>query len=216
MNSVIFKNIKLLSLVMAILLFLISVVLPLASSAQGFRQGRHPMPFYPHPGYSVRALPRGHRPIHLGPSTYFFLEGVFYRHAANDYVVITAPIGAVVPLLPAAAILVTIGAMTYYTYADVYYQKIPEGYMVVPPPVKAALPDAAIAWEGDQIRVTVPILNVRSGPGTEHPVIKEVHQGDILVVQSSGSDWYYVKLPDNAFGWVMVKFTSLVKPKGVG
>jgi hypothetical protein len=119
-------------------------------------------------------------------------------------------------LLPAAEILVTIGAMTYYTYADVYYQKIPEGYMVVLPPVKPALPGAAIAWEGDQIQMSVPILNVRPGPGTEHPVIKEVHQGDILVVQSSSSDWYYVKLLDNSFGWVMVKFTTLVEPKGVG
>ena len=37
-----------------------------------------------------------------------------------------------------------------------------------------------------------------------------------LVVQSAGSDWYYVKLPDHSFGWVMVKYTALVKPKAKG
>jgi hypothetical protein len=122
----------------------------------------------------------------------------------------------VVPVLPAPAVLITIGAMTYYTYADVYYQRVPDGYRVVPPPVKPTQPDKAVAWEGDQVQVTVPILNVRSGPGTEHPVIKEVQRGDILVVQASSSDWYYVKLPDASLGWVMVKFTALLKPKAMG
>lgn len=203
-------------LVMVVLFLLTSTVLPPPSWAQDFRPKGHPRPFYPPAGVRVKALPAGHRPIHVGPLVYFFLDGIFYRHSAQGYAVVAAPIGAVVPVLPAPAVLITIGAMPYYTYTDVYYQKVPDGYMVVPPPVKPTQPDRAVAWEGDQVRVTVALLNVRSGPGTDHPVIKEVQQGDIIEVRSSSSDWYYVKLPDASLGWVMVKFTTLLKPKAMG
>ena len=204
------------ALKMAVLTIFMSTAWPPLNWAQDFRPKGHPRPIYPLAGVHVNALPPGHRPIHVGPLVYFFLDGIFYRHAAQGYAVVAAPIGAVVPVLPAPAVLITIGAMTYYTYADVYYQRVPDGYRVVPPPVKRTQPDKAVAWEGDQIQVTVPILNVRSGPGTEHPVIKEVQRGDILVVQASSSDWYYVKLPDASLGWVMVKFTALLKPKAMG
>jgi hypothetical protein len=209
-----------LAMVMSVLFFLMSAMLPPPSSAQRFRPKRppkrHHRPFYPPYGHRVKVLPPGHRHIHLGTSLFFFTDGIFYRRAINGYEVVTAPVGAIVPFLPAAAVLITIGALSYYTYAGVYYQKAPKGYVVVAPPVSPAQPDTGIAWEGDQIRVTAPVLNVRSGPGTEHSVIKEVHEGDILVVQSSSSDWYYVKLPDNSFGWVMARFTTLVEPQGVG
>jgi Family of unknown function (DUF6515)/Bacterial SH3 domain len=204
------------ALMMFLLFFLMSTVWLSSSWAQDFRPKGHPRPFYPPAGVRVRALPAGHQPIHVGPLVYFFWDGIFYRHAAQGYAVAAAPIGAVVPVLPAPAVWITIGAMTYYTYADVYYQKVSDGYAVVPPPVKSIQPDKAVAWEGDQVRVTVPILNVRSGPGTEHPVIKEVQLGDILMVRSSSSGWYYVKLPDASLGWVMVKFTALLKPKAMG
>jgi hypothetical protein len=220
MNIILFRKFRMVAMVMLAVFFLTSVVLPPTSSAQKFKPKRppkrHHRPFYPPHGHRIKVLPPGHRPIHFGPSFYFFTDGIFYRQAIDGYEVVIAPVGAIVPLLPAAAVLITIGALSYYTYADVYYQKVPEGYMVVAPPVSPPQSEKAIAWEGDQIRVTVPVLNVRSGPGEEHPTIKELHEGDILVVQSSSSEWYYVKLPDNSFGWVMVKFTTLVKPKGVG
>ena len=224
MNFILFRKARLLAMAMLAVFFLTSVVLPPTSSAQKFKPKRppkiqpkrHHRPFYPPHGHRLKVLPPGHRPIHFGPSFYFFTNGIFYRQIIDGYEVVAAPVGAIVPLLPAAAVLITIGAISYYTYADVYYKKVPDGYLVVKPPFSPAQPDTAIAWEGDQIRVTVPVLNVRSGPGTEHPIIKEVREGDILVVQSSSSEWYYVKLPDNSFGWVMIKFTALSEPKGVG
>lgn len=152
----------------------------------------------------------------MGPLKYFFLDGIFYRPGPGGYVVVSAPVGAVIRSLPAAAVMVTIGAITYHTYAGIYYQEVPEGYRVVEQPVKASKPDATVAWEGDRICVTAALLNVRSGPGREHPVIRQVKEGDLLVFQSSSSDWYYVKLQDQSFGWVMVKYTTLVKPKAKG
>ena len=52
--------------------------------------------------------------------------------------------------------------------------------------------------------------------GQERPVINQVNKGNLMVVQSSSSDRDYLKLPDQSFGWVMVKYTSLVKPKARG
>jgi hypothetical protein len=220
MNIILFRRCRMIAMTMLAIFFMMSVVLPQTSSAQRARPKRHPKkhhrPFYPPRGHRLKVLPPRHRPIHIGPSAYFFLDGIFYSKIIDGYEVVTAPIGAIVPLLPAGAVLITIGNMSYYAYADVYYRRVPEGYLVVAPPVTPAQPDKAIAWEGDQVQVTVAALNVRSGPGTEHPVIKEVREGDILEVQSSSSNWYYVKLPDNSFGWVMIKFTILVEPKAVG
>ena len=172
--------------------------------------------FYPRPGHHVKTLPHGHRALSVGPRHYHFHEGVFYRPGPGGFVVVAAPIGARIHALPAAAVMVTIGAIAYWTYAGVYYQEVPDGYMVVTRPVKPVTPDAVIAWEGDQIRVTTALLNVRSGPGREHPVVRQVKRNDLLTVRSSSTDWYYVKLPDGSVGWVMVKYTTLVKPKAVG
>jgi len=172
--------------------------------------------FYPRPGHHVKTLPHGHRAVKVGSRHYHFLDGIFYRPGPGGFVVVAAPIDARVHALPAAAVMVTIGAIAYWTYAGVYYQKVSDGYMVVARPVKPVTPDDAIAWEGDQIRVTAALLNVRSGPGRDHPVIRQVKQGDLLTVRSSSTDWYYVKLPDDSFGWVMVKYTTMVKPKAVG
>ncbi len=216
MKTGLLKKCQMPALVIAALCLFMSTVWPPLNWAQDFRPKGHPRPLYPSAGVRVKALPAGHRPIRVGPLIYFFLDGIFYRQSSQGYAVAAAPVGAVVPVLPAPAVLITIGAMTYYTYADVYYQKAPDGYVVVPPPVKPTQPDKAVAWEGDQVRVAVPILNVRSGPGTGHPVINKVQLGDILMVRSSSSNWYYVKLPDASRGWVMVKFTTLLEPKARG
>lgn len=210
----------------ALLLFLVwpTVLTPAAGAgvfrqetylarAAGHQQARM---FYHRPGHHVKALPRGHQAVKVGPRHYQFHEGVFYRPGPGGFVVVAAPVGAMIHAIPAAAIMVTIGAITYWTYAGVYYQKMPDGYMVVTQPVKPITPDTVIAWEWDQIRVTAALLNVRSGPGREHLVIRQVKQGDLLTVRSSSTDWYYVKLPDDSFGWVMVKYTTMVKPKAVG
>lgn len=209
----------------ATVFFLLATILPVSLHAEAFH-GDHPETllaghksgrmFYPRPGHHVKVLPRGHRIVKAGPRSYHFHKGVFYRPGPGGFVVVSAPIGARIHVLPAAAVMLTIGAITYWTYAGVYYQKVTDGYMVVTRPVKPATPDAVIAWEGDQVHVTAALLNVRSGPGREHLVIRQVKQGDLLTVRSSSTDWYYVKLPDNSFGWVMLKYTALVKPKAVG
>jgi len=172
---------------------------------------------YPRPGFRIPVLPREYRILHFGPLTYFFLEGVFYRPAPSGYVVVPAPVGARVVSLPDGAVYETKGDISCYTYAGVYYQKVSDGYMVIATPdTSPSKPEAAIAQEEDQIRVTAEVLNVRSGPGKEHSVIGQVHENDLLVVRSWDAGWYYVQLPDSSFGWVMADYTALVHPKAMG
>jgi len=209
----------------AVALFLLwAMVFPSHASAQPFGarprdpafRAHAPRGSYPHPGFRINVLPRHYRTLHLGPLTYFFMEGVFYRPDIDGYVVVPAPVGARITTLPAEAVRVTTDDITCYTYAGVYYQKVSGGYMVVAKPGTQSKPDAAIAWEGDQVRVTAAVLNVRSGPGKKHTVVRQVNRGDLLVVQASSSDWYYVQLGDTSFGWVMIKYTTQVKSQPVG
>jgi len=220
-----FKTYRPLFVGLTAVFFLVATVLPPAAGAQAFREKPHKVraprkkphrAFYPRPGVYFKVHPRSHRTVLGGSLAYFFLDGIFYRPCAGGYVVVDPPIGAVVRSLPVSAVWVTIGAISYYTHAGVYYRKVPEGYRVVPQPVESAEPDATVAREGYRVRVTAALLNVRSGPGKEHPVIKQINRGDLLEVQSSSSAWYYVKLPDHSFGWVMVTYTTLVKPKAQG
>jgi len=76
---------------------------------------------------------------------------------------------------------------------------IVQGAAMTPPPSAAA---------GDRLSVTAQILNVRSGPGMNFPIIDRVYQGELLSIKGSASQWVYVQLPNGNFGWVMAEFTA--------
>ena len=187
-----------------------------------------PRVMYPRPGFRIKVLPREYLSLQVGALTYFFLDGIFYRPGVDGYVVVPAPMGARIITLPGGAVCVSGGDTVYYSYAGVYYQKVDGGYMVVTNP-KAEIqtaaqtateprsePDPVIAREGDHVRVTAASLNVRSGPGKDHKVLYQVRRGDLLKVQASNSDWYYVLLGDGSLGWVMIKYTTQVASEPVG
>jgi uncharacterized protein YgiM (DUF1202 family) len=149
-------------------------------------------------------LPAGHRTVYVGRSRYFYRSGVFYTHGPSGYVVVRAPIGAVIAAPPAGCRTVVVGGATYYDYNGDYYQNAPRGYVVVQaPPVVPPPPGMA----GQQVSVTAYTLNVRSGPGMGHPVIEQVRQGFILAVQGTAPGWLYVRTPSGKFGWVSGKYT---------
>lgn len=76
-------------------------------------------------------------------------------------------------------------------------------YYTTPPPPPP--PQEVIEW----VTVTVKELNVRSGPGAEHPVTGRVRQGDVLELVGRTPGWFAVKTPDGLYGWVMDKYTAL-------
>ena len=72
--------------------------------------------------------------IILGGLEYFCYEGLFYRAAADRYVVVPAPVGAVVMTVPEGAQPVIIDGTTYYMVNGATYMHTSMGYQVVPQP----------------------------------------------------------------------------------
>jgi hypothetical protein len=158
-------------------------------------------------------LPPGYHTVRAGHANFFYHHGVFYRNGPRGYVVVHAPVGAIVAYLPIGFTTVVIGRVPYYYYDNVYYQRVPSGYIVAEPPpgAPAPVPPPAVepspAEEG-QVAVIAELLNVRSGPGLDQPVLSQVPKGTVLVIQGTAEGWYYVQLPNGQFGWVMAKFTA--------
>ena len=92
--------------------------------------------FYPSRGYYVRELPRD-RVIVTGPrGRYFYSGGAWYSYGPRGYVVIGAPIGTFVPVLPPYYTTVWVGGVPYYYANDTYYawRDSDRQYEVVDPP----------------------------------------------------------------------------------
>ena len=85
----------------------------------------------------IRVLPGGHyRVTHRG-KPYFYSGGRFYRHTNGAYVVISAPLGAIVPVLPGGYISFGIGSGRRFYFQGVYYRQVDGGYEVVEKPPEA-------------------------------------------------------------------------------
>jgi hypothetical protein len=70
---------------------------------------------------------------------YFYFGGVFYRHYHDGYIVVRAPIGAYVDVLPVGFISFYLGGRYYYYVNDTYYiyDDTLNSYLVVTKPVGA-------------------------------------------------------------------------------
>lgn len=115
----------------------LAAVLLLTGSAGGAEHASElfrPGPPWARHGHAVSRLPAGHRTVWVGGVRYFYYGGVFYRPAPTGFVVVAAPIGAVVVSVPPGYTSVWIGGVQYFLYNDVYYRKVPTGYVVVAPP----------------------------------------------------------------------------------
>jgi hypothetical protein len=90
--------------------------------------------FYPSRGYYIRDLPRDR--IVVGGGRYYFSGGVWYAPRGPGWVVVGAPFGVFVPLLPVGYSTVYFGGVPYYYANDTYYQWVPaqNQYETVAPP----------------------------------------------------------------------------------
>jgi Family of unknown function (DUF6515) len=99
--------------------------------------------YYPARGYYVHDLPRD-RVIIGGPrgGRYWYSGGVWYSSGPSGFVVIGAPVGVFVPVLPPYYTTVWVGGAPYYYANDTYYtwRDSNQQYEVVDPP---ADPDTA-------------------------------------------------------------------------
>ena len=67
----------------------------------------------------------------VGSDRYYYDAGVFYRGDPGNYVVVQAPVGAVVYSVPSGYERVDIDGVSYVRYGDVYYRPAGRGYEVV-------------------------------------------------------------------------------------
>jgi N-acetylmuramoyl-L-alanine amidase len=65
-------------------------------------------------------------------------------------------------------------------------------------------------------RVTTDILNVRSGPGTEHARLTTVTKNTVLPVLKNQNDWLQVQLPSGDIGWIAGEYCLLLESPAVG
>jgi hypothetical protein len=92
--------------------------------------------YYPSRGAYVTTLPRAPVVITRPGGNYYYAGGVWYRPYGGSYVVVGAPIGVFVPVLPAYYTTLWVGGVPYYYANDTYYTWSADqnGYQVVDPP----------------------------------------------------------------------------------
>lgn len=158
---------------------------------------------YPSPGRITHKIPAGHARVSVGPKRYHFHAGVFYKRGPRGYAVVRAPLGAVIMHLPVGYHTMIVAGATYFLFAGVYYRRASSGYVVV----EAPRPESVQVQPLQQVEVAAKRLNVRSGPGLNHPVVGTVHSGAVLSIQGNAPGWHYVMLANGSYGRVMSKFT---------
>ena len=138
------------------------------------------------PRYGIEVvLPLGATPLTFGDGSYYYRRGRYYRHISRSYVLVPAPVGAVVPALPEAHRTIVIDGITYHEYDGVYYKGGPAGYTVVP--VAQATPGPGgvpVATAGQTVPVTAPstvVVNVPNKNGSYTPVTLQLASGGMYI-----------------------------------
>lgn len=90
------------------------------------RGGRH--------GEVVTTLPHGVMEIDHRGHRYFYHDGRFFDNHRDGFIVINAPVGALVSRLPPESATVTVGGSRYFVADDNYYRRTDDGYLVVESP----------------------------------------------------------------------------------
>ncbi|MGA7802302.1 MAG: DUF6515 family protein [Gammaproteobacteria bacterium] len=156
------------------------------------------------PAAPIKSLPRGHVTVRIGDRHYYEHGGRYYVQRPTGFVLVAPPIGVVMATLPIGAISLHIGGVGYFLAGGVYYRHAPQGYVVVTAPQPAP---HMVVTGAQRVVVQAAVLNVRSGPGLDFTVVARAEQGVSLPVFGDAPGWYYVRLPDGMYGWVMAQFT---------
>ncbi len=92
-------------------------------------------------GAAIASIPNYYDSVYVGGVGYYYYGGVYYAPAATGYVVVDAPVGAVVAAPPPECYVVSVEAMPYCYYHGTFYLFDDSGnYMVVAAPAGAVVP----------------------------------------------------------------------------
>ncbi len=91
----------------------------------------------------------------------------------------------------------------------VVYRRVPQPIVVAPPPAYYSVESTPPAQELiiNRVSITAGMLNVRSGPGLDTPIIDQVQRGMVLDVIGASPGWLYIRTSTGLHGWVMTKYT---------
>lgn len=105
--------------------------------------------YYPPRGRTFDHAPHGAIVVPHHTSPYYYHGGVWYRPSGSHFVVVTPPIGLVVPMLPPFYSTLWIGGYPYYYANGVYYawRAQERGYEVTAPPKQSDVTMEAPALE---------------------------------------------------------------------
>lgn len=204
------RHINLKGIARKVIMMIIAAGLTFNATARADSNRPDQEPTYPKTGRTIAKMPPGHDTVIVGSKRYHYHDGVYYRQGPKGFSVVKPPRGARINRLPSGFETLVIAGITYFLFAGVYYQKGPAGYTVVDQPdLQSPAVDSATSDRDarNHICVNVDILNVRSGPGMNHAVVGKVHMGDVLPVRDNAPGWYYVRLNDGRYGWVMARYT---------
>jgi hypothetical protein len=88
------------------------------------------------PGRVINPLPYGASRLNFGRNEYYYYEGYFYQPNQNGYMLIDAPVGAIVITLPRLHHRIKQRGVDYYVAGDTYYTRHQKGYRVADNPYR--------------------------------------------------------------------------------
>lgn len=92
-------------------------------------------------GTAIDILPHGFVTITVGGTPSYYHRGVFYRRYRGGFLVVPAPIGAVIPGPPPGYVMVLVENDPFAYYRGVFYAPMGGQYVVVRPPLGAFVRD---------------------------------------------------------------------------
>lgn len=183
-----------------------------------YRKHKYKYKSYEYPrSYTYRRPPADAFSFYITGVPFFYHSGTYYRQHRDEYVVVPAPVGARIRVLPDGCSTLYTRGYSYYVCDDDYYRQDDGGYIVIERPVyvyrDADVADVAI---GEEVRVQVDVLNVRSGPGTGYDIVTQLYLDDIVPVRGKKQNWYFIDSPDGTRGWIMSRYVELYRGRHGG
>lgn len=110
--------------------------------------------FYRKPGSTTKTLPGAAAEVKAGDQTYRYFSGIFYRQTPSGFIVVPAPIGAVVDTLPDGVGTASYkgDVDTFFYYFGTFFTAEGGKYKVVQPPAQTIVgyvPDGYVESEAD-------------------------------------------------------------------
>jgi len=106
-----------------------------ATSAQAKMRPRHSVRHHPNYGKRVSLPELIAKAIVVGGLEYYYDHGYFYKRVSGGYIIVDAPVGASVEVIPSGYKVVVINGKTHYYHNDIYFVKRGKKYVVVSDPV---------------------------------------------------------------------------------